>query len=161
MNRMLTPSKIETDELQTLLDINSAQTEKEVAEQLGITQQAISVYIRWERFRRKTDVFRMNCPKTTKIDGMTLHFSGTLLSKFRKKDVLHKIITGDEKWIFYDNPKRRKSWIDPNQSSSSTPKPNIHAKKVLLCIWWDWKGVLYYELLQPGEIITADRYQQQ
>jgi len=29
----------------------------------------------------------------------------TLLSKFRKEDFLHKIITGDEKWIPYDNPK--------------------------------------------------------
>jgi len=84
----------------------------------------------------------------------------TLLSKFRKKDFLYKIITGDEKWIFYDNPKRRKSWIDFGQSLTSTPKANIH-KKILLCIWWDWKGVLYYELLQPGEIITEDRYQQQ
>jgi len=35
--------KIETDQLQALLDINSAQTEKELAEQLGVTQQAISV----------------------------------------------------------------------------------------------------------------------
>jgi len=31
----------------------------------------------------------------------------------------------------------------------------------LLCIWWDWKDVLYYELLQPSETIMADRYQQQ
>jgi len=33
----------------------------------------------------------------------------TLLSKFRKKEFLHKIFTGDEKWILYDNSKRRKS----------------------------------------------------
>jgi len=26
----------------------------------------------------------------------------TLLSKFWKKDFFHKIITGDEKWIFYE-----------------------------------------------------------
>jgi len=37
------PQKIETNELQALLDINSAQTEKELAEQLSVTQQAISV----------------------------------------------------------------------------------------------------------------------
>jgi len=37
------PEKIVTDELQALLDINSTQTEKELAEQLGVTQQAISV----------------------------------------------------------------------------------------------------------------------
>jgi len=37
------PERIETDELQALLDINSAQTEKKLAKQLGVTQQAISV----------------------------------------------------------------------------------------------------------------------
>jgi len=56
-----------------LLDINSAQTEKELAEELGVTQQAIFVYIQWERFRRKADGFRMNGPKRTKIGGVTLH----------------------------------------------------------------------------------------
>ena len=34
-------------------------------------------------------------------------------------------------------------------------------KKLILCIWWDQLGVVYYELLQPNETITAERYQQQ
>ena len=34
-------------------------------------------------------------------------------------------------------------------------------KKLMLCVWWDQLGVVYYELLQPNETITAERYQQQ
>ena len=30
-----------------------------------------------------------------------------------------------------------------------------------LCIWWDQKGAVYYELLKPGETVTGDRYRQQ
>lgn len=67
-------------------------------------------------------------------------------------------MTGDEKWIYYDNPKRRKSWVGSGQPSTS--KRNIHGSKVLLSIWWDMKGVVYYELLKPNQTVTAERYQQ-
>jgi len=28
-------------------------------------------------------------------------------------------------------------------------------------VWWDQKGVIYYELLKPGEIVNTERYRQQ
>ena len=31
----------------------------------------------------------------------------------------------------------------------------------MLCVWWDQKGVIYYELLKPGETVNTKRYQQQ
>ena len=51
--------------------------------------------------------------------------------------------------------------MKPGQPAKSTAKPNIHSAKVMLCIWWDQKGVLYYELLNPGETINGERYRTQ
>jgi len=31
----------------------------------------------------------------------------------------------------------------------------------MLCVWWDQKGVVYYELLKPGETVNTKHYQQQ
>ena len=83
-----------------------------------------------------------------------------LLARHKKKSFLHRIVTGDEKWIHY-NRKRKKSYVKPGQPAKSTAKPNIHGEKVMRCICWDQKGVLYYELLKPGETINGERYRTQ
>ena len=68
--------------------------------------------------------------------------------------------TENEKWIFYNNPKKKKYYAKPGQSiSKSTPRPNIHSSKIMLCIWWDQKGLVYYELLKSGDSITGDQLQ--
>ena len=70
-------------------------------------------------------------------------------------------MTGNEKWIHYSNPKRRKSWGLPGHASTSSFRPNIHTAKVMLCIWWDQVGVIYYKLLKPNETITGELYRTQ
>ena len=55
-------------------------------------------------------------------------------------------------------PQAQKSYVKLGQPAKSTAKPNIHGAKVMLCIWWDQKDVLYYELLKPGETINGERY---
>ena len=94
-----------------------------------------------------------------------------LLARHKRKDFLHHIVTGDEKWIHYDNPKKNKSWgppghaskfwEQPDHASTSTAKRNIHEKKLMLCIWWNQLGVVYYELLKPNETITGALYRTQ
>ena len=36
----------------------------------------------------------------------------------------------------------------------SATKAGLHPKKVMLCIWWDWKGVLYYEFLLENQMMN-------
>jgi len=53
--------KSEDVELQALLDKDDSQTQKQLAEQLSISQQAIPIaYERWERFRKSADGCHMN-----------------------------------------------------------------------------------------------------
>jgi len=61
-------------------------------------------------------------------------------------------VTGDEKWICFQNPKRKKSWVDPAQPSTSSSRPNRFGRKTV-CVWWDQKVVIYYKLLNPGETV--------
>ncbi|EFN75842.1 Histone-lysine N-methyltransferase SETMAR, partial [Harpegnathos saltator] len=51
-----------------------------------------------------------------------LNISISLLAKHEKKSFLWRIVTGDGKWIYLDNSKRKKFWINPDQPSTSTPK---------------------------------------
>ena len=45
-------------------------------------------------------------------------------------------------------------WVKPDEQGTLTPKQNIQGSKVMLFIWLDQNGDLYYELLKPPEAIT-------
>ncbi|KAG5315673.1 MOS1T transposase, partial [Pseudoatta argentina] len=63
-------------------------------------------------------------PNKVYLRGILLHYfiksRELLLQRQKRKDFLHRIVTGDEKWIHYDNPKRRKSWGKPGHASTSS-----------------------------------------
>ncbi|GFX36097.1 mariner Mos1 transposase [Trichonephila clavipes] len=48
-----------------------------------------------------------------------------------------------------------------NEAAQTVAKPGLTVRKVLLCIWWDWKGIIYYELLPYGQTLNSDFYCQQ
>ena len=154
------PRKVEDHELQALLDQDDTQSQKMLAEQLGVTQPAISMRLhamgkiqklgKWvphELTERQQEKRKTTCE--------------ILLQKHDRKSFLHRIVTGDEKWIYFVNPKRKRSWVDRGQPSTSSAKPDRFGKKTMLCVWWDQKGIVYYELLKPGETVNAQRYRQQ
>lgn len=53
-----------------------------------------------------------------------------LLSRVKIEFFLNRIITGDKKWIIYDNIVRKRQWLNKDESHLPDPKANIHGKKV-------------------------------
>lgn len=154
------PKKFEDLELEALLNEDSRQTQSELANALGVDQTTVGKRLKAMGMIHKQGNWVPHELKPRDVERRFL-ISQLLLERQRRKGFLHRIVTGDEKWVLYDNPKHQKSWGLPGHASTSTPRPNIHGMKLLLCIWWDQLGVVYYELLKPGETITGERYRTQ
>ena len=154
------PKKFEDEELEALLDEDCCQTQEELAESLGVTQAAFSKRLKAAGYIQKQGNWVLHELKPRDVERRFC-MSEMLMERHKKKSFLHRIVTGDEKWIHYDKPKRKKSYVKPVQPAKSTAKPDIRDAKVMLCIWWDKKGALYYELLKPGENINREHYRTQ
>ena len=98
------PKKFEDEELEALLDEYCCQTQEELAESLRDTQAVISKRLKAAGYIQKQG----NCvPHELKPRDVERRFcmSEMLLERHKKKSFLHRIVTGDGKWIHYDNPK--------------------------------------------------------
>jgi len=154
------PKKFEDAELQTLLDENSCRTQQELASVLNVDQTTIGKRLHAMGKIRKLGKWvphQLNeNQRNARITACRKH-----LAEHKKHSFLSRIVTGDEKWVYYENPKRKAAYVDRGEPGQSQSKRDIHCQKLMLCIWWDHKGVVYYELLKPNETVTADRYRRQ
>ncbi|GFX86050.1 putative DD34D transposase [Trichonephila clavipes] len=71
------------------------------------------------------------------------------------------MVTGDEKGVTYDYIVRNRSWSNSGEAAQTVAKLGLTARKILLCILCDWKGIIYYELLPYGQTLNSDLYCQQ
>ncbi|GBP42386.1 Mariner Mos1 transposase [Eumeta japonica] len=154
------PKKFEDVKLQAILDEDDTLSQKQMADMLNVAQQTISDRLKAMGKIQKCGKWVPHELNERQMENRK-NTCEILLQRHERKSVLHRIVTGDEKWIYFKNPKRRKSWVNPGQPSASTAKPDRFGKKAMLCVWWDQKGVVYYELLKPGETVNTSRYKQQ
>ena len=57
--------------------------------------------------------------------------------------------------ILTDAARNFSKWDEPAQSTS---KADIHQKQVMLSVWWDVKGIVYFELLPRNQSINSNVY---
>ena len=55
------------------------------------------------------------------------------------------------KMKYSENPYNKKQWLSPGKTTVAIPRRDRFVAKVMLCVWWDMKGILYYELLEPQQ----------
>ncbi|XP_026829826.1 histone-lysine N-methyltransferase SETMAR-like [Ooceraea biroi] len=130
------PSAVDDDQIKALITNNQHITTREIAERLKVSNSTIYEHLMRLGFVSRLDVWVPH--ELTERNLMDRISTCDLLLKRNENDPFFKqMITGDEKWIIYNNVERKRSWSHSSEPPSTTPKANIHAQKVMLCCWWD------------------------
>ena len=74
-----------------------------------------------------------------------------------KQHFLYQIVMGDEKWCLYII-KQRKEWVAPGYMPKLRVKPDLHPRKTMICIWWDWEGMVHREMLERNATANKELY---
>lgn len=69
-----------------------------------------------------------------------------------------RIVTCDESWVYWCNSRRSKQWLSVGEPADPVPKQNRFAAKILLSVFWNFEGPIYYELIPDGRNINSDIY---
>jgi len=154
------PVEFDDQALDDLLQVDPRQTTRELATQLNCSHMTVNRHL---HALGKVNKYGDSVPHQLSTDDLAKRVSicRSLLSRQNHDPFLQRIITGDEKWVRYINVRRRKQWLDPGQQPFPDVKAGSHPEKIMLCIWWDMEGVIYFELLETNQTITADLYCEQ
>ena len=88
---------------------------KKSSQNLWVTQVAISERLKATGYIQKQGNWVPRELKPWDVERW-FYMSEMLLERHKKKLILHRIVTGDEKWIHYDNPKpKNHMWNPANQ----------------------------------------------
>ena len=79
----------------------------------------------------------------------------SLLSRNQNVPFFDRIVTNDEKWIFYDN---RRLDTDDLPTFLRFPKGENPPKKSMVTVCRPAVDVIHYNFLQSGQTITAEYY---
>ena len=108
MYRSGQPKKFEDEELIDLVKENPSLKQKKIAEHFGVSQRAVLKkkigMIQKKNIWLPHDLSENNEKRRN-------DFSEVLLKKQKSRNFMWGLVTGDEKWIFFDNPKKDKSWV--------------------------------------------------
>ena len=84
--------------------------------------------------------------------------SSSLILCNKDKPFLNWIVTCNAKWTLYD--KRLSVWTKKTLQSPS--QSQIYKKKmIMITVWWSAAHLIHHSFLNPGEIITSEKYAQQ
>ena len=125
------PFEANVDKIKSLIDASRRITTREIAERLHLSNATVHKHTKRLGFISKLEIC---LPRVLTEENLLRRINdcNTLIRRQRNDPLLKRIVTGDEKWLVYNNVKRKTTWSKKDEPAQTTAKPNMHQKKVML-----------------------------
>jgi [histone H3]-lysine36 N-dimethyltransferase SETMAR len=153
-------TRVDVDRLRTLIEQNPRLSLHELGEELGCSHTTVARHL---HELGKTWKWGLWIPHELTTSQLRARVEACMnLATFKRNTQwLRNVVTGDEKWVLYVNHTRKRQWLGTGESGIPTAKPELHPKKVMLSVWWNVNGVVYWELLPANSTVNAQTYCEQ
>lgn len=154
------PSVVNKDEFRSLVEQQPGTSTRRLTEELKYSQTTVIRHLHSMGFVNKNPL-RVPHELTDYQAQRRVDVCRKLLQNPKDNRFWRRIITGDEKWVFFRNSSRSKLWLLPGQPTQQVVSPNRFEKKVMLCVWWNYEGPVHWELVPDGRAIDGNLYAEQ
>ncbi|GAU89841.1 hypothetical protein RvY_02343 [Ramazzottius varieornatus] len=125
--------KVNNDELRELVESDPSQTSAVLSQHFNVSPVTIDLNLRQIGKVKKLEKWVPHelsaLQKRHRVDVCL-----SLLNRSRNEPFLHRIVTCDEKWILYNNRKRKKVILSPGEVPKTIPKPEPHQRKIMVTV---------------------------
>lgn len=151
------PSKVKEDDVLAAIGEDRHLTTRELSVMLAVSKSCI-----YDTLCRMNLTYKFNrwVPHVLTLRNKQdrVRICNQLIAQHKELQFFDRMITCDEKWIYYENTGRTGEWSGVGQAPSSVAKRALTNKKILLCVWWDRAGVIYKEYLKSGQTMDSEVY---
>lgn len=151
------PSAIDNSSLKAQIESNPQQSTRALADIFGVDNTTVCDHLQQIGKVKKLQKWVPH-QLSENCKNQRISICSSLLLRNKNEAILKRIITCDEKWIYFDNTRRSGEWVDKDAQPSTVAKQRITPRKVMIIVWWSMAGIIHYDFLQFGETVTAELY---
>ena len=123
------------DEILKKIEVDRHISFRDIATELNIDHKTVLNHLHKTGYQKKLDIWVPH-ELTAKNLMDRVSICQSMPKRNKIEPFFKRMITGDEKWITYDDNVRKKSWSKPGEASQTDAKPVLTPRKMMLSIWW-------------------------
>lgn len=153
-------SMFDEDLLKESIESNPSKSTRLLAAEVGSSKSTIQRHL--HSIEKKYKAPRIDPYELSESQANTrLEICKSLLNNPLDDRFFKMIVAMDEKWVLFNNPNRKYLWLSENEPPASCPKVQRFGKKVMLSVFWNFDGILFFELLSGDKRLNSDIYSAQ